>query len=76
MCRFRQVGEATRVAIEASVRIFREAEPESPIYEPLAAISSQACLDLAESKDERVLVFIENSRKGLKTGPDMKSLAS
>ena len=31
-------------------------------------------MDLAESKDERVLVFIENSsRKGLKTGLDMST---
>ena len=64
-----RIPQPSRVAIQAEINTISNVELEKTIYEPLCTVLNRACLDLARPNDETVLIFIENSRKGLQTMP-------
>ncbi|KAL5532344.1 hypothetical protein ACEPAF_5914 [Sanghuangporus sanghuang] len=65
-----EVEEGSRRILTSKVSIIKDTKVKMPIYEPLAAILSRICLDLAPDDVKEVLIFIENSRSNLQVMPD------
>ncbi|KAL5483530.1 hypothetical protein ACEPAI_8762 [Sanghuangporus weigelae] len=65
-----EVEEESRRILTSKVSIIKDTKVEMPIYEPLAAILSRICLDLAPYDGKEVLIFIENSRSNLQVMPN------
>ncbi|KAL5504986.1 hypothetical protein ACEPAH_7649 [Sanghuangporus vaninii] len=65
-----EVEERSRRILTSKISIIKDTKVEMPIYEPLAAILSRICLDLAPDDGKEVVVFIENSSSNLQVMPD------